>query len=350
MKRTMVVSLCVFLMAFLSCCQVNPARDTSDTEQPAPSTDNGVSPTEYFDMVTVPPHEDESVSRLVIYVMSQDGYIDFIQSPSKELLSRLNDGTTISIFERSSTTGMIMSTTFFRGEWSTDEIPDGVIRVGYPNELIIYQSLVDFAGNRTNLQEYLTQHGIQDEIKYFSVIYADAFPGAIWVNTESDNYFISIEDSGEYVEDGQTKAHTYRLYTQSDYCDEYARPVWESATVSVDGAMVDLDVAEVSAIYRTAKLPVLALMRTLGAQINESSGVVTILYNGISMVWDIEGDALTTNGYPQNILLCPPGGSGGFVVTDGELILQGDVLQNFLDQFAIVMSCDYSTHTVYITP
>lgn len=123
------------------------------------------------------------------------------------------------------------------------------------SRFIIEQELLDFMGNYSNLEKYLSKHGVCDNIETLVCFEAPNTPVTIWVKTSSKNAFITIN---EKVNDNP---YVYRFYTNEKYCKKYGE---KSASLIVNRNEVISEIP-VSLYFKHAHIPLVMVLKELGA-------------------------------------------------------------------------------------
>ncbi len=195
------------------------------------------------------------------------------------------------------------------GEWY---ITYGVSR--FP----IRNTLLDFIGNKSNIEKYLSQNGVNTTIEDMAVFEAPYVPLTIWVKTTTGNFYITIN------EDPDDELYVYRFYTESAYCEKYK---------CVEGKLIvngnEMKGISTKIYNNCAEVPLVTVIEALGGNISfQSDTEVNIYFNGKAYYLDIENKnlfALKNKG--ENLLYNVAGGLTFISSIEKELIVDDAVLK-----------------------
>ena len=119
----------------------------------------------------------------------------------------------------------------------------------------------------------------------------------------------------------------------------------------IDGNELDChDYLKIHESERFAELPVIAIMKALGADIkwlNKTSVLIT--YHSKEYLLDISNNSLSERGKYRNFIALPPGVSEGCYIFDqDEYVVGSDSFIEFLKFIGVKLTIDYDNSTVYI--
>jgi hypothetical protein len=150
---------------------------------------------------------------IVIYQMDRDTFIDFINAPDVEFLSKQENYTYNSVGQRHNRGSALFS---------------------------IEQELFDFVLDEQTLCSALKENHIEGEIKHIAVIDPVSFPMTIWAKVGENNIYFSIDEylyNCEFLEE-EPEQLQFVFYTEQQFRQRY-NP--KQATLIVNGNEVACD-------------------------------------------------------------------------------------------------------------
>lgn len=278
----------------------------------------------------------DSIQKSVpVYELTREQYREFLDSPSLHYLE-----SNIEKYEYSIDTlndKKIVRTKSEDAE-STESSDEGVFRI---SSTPVYASLIEAWGSKPQVQQYLQNHNIEEDVDGIVFLSSSGLPCSIGVRTESNWYFVTID---EYDEDYQQNIHgdsyIYRLYTHSEILKKYE-------VVDADLFINGEKTLSVKMHYDYAEIPALSLFEQLGASVQRQDDVITVMYNGnyatiTPSTQTIEFE--TGAEYGED----PPGGVSCFFVQGAEIYLDTATAANVLREFGIDMSWSREEFAVHI--
>lgn len=253
-----------------------------------------------------------------IYKISRDTFESFLSKPSVETLS------------------IVDSQSYIYPENGQWYVTHNVSR--FP----IQQSLIDFVGNQTEIESYLLQHNINGKIKNTLIFEAPYVPLTLWVQTDEENVFITIN---EQTEDA---LYVYRCYTSSDYNEKYGCVY---ALLNVKGKNITDDVP-VKMYYNYADIPFTSVLKSLGATLTwESDSKAKITFNEKIYILDVENCELyEAENKTENMLYQIDGGRIFVYPAGQELMVDSNTLVCVLEDMGenVAINCNKTSRTVTI--
>jgi len=293
------------------------------------------------------------INKVKVYELGRDIYYQFIENPSYDILDRQGSKTGVSIYSLSTTSaGLIEVETISYRPGSIYEYGEGMLRIGSASGLAVYGSLIDFAGNKTEIKKYLAQKGVTASIESVCVISGLQITDTIWVKTDKGNYFITIDEKQEdYINDPQKTTYVYRFYTQTEYCQKFSP---KNCTLIINGKDITSGNYE-KLYYNYADLPMTAIMKALGAKVewqNKTTALITcgdkkyILNTTKCTLFDV--------GKPQdddlkyNIITVFPGGYRFYKVVGDEFVLDSSTMGRVVALMGAKINIDYEKAVITI--
>jgi hypothetical protein len=285
--------------------------------------------------------EADSMTRITLYDVRRDVFNEFLDNPSRAILERdTEDIVAISYPE-------LISDSYV---WSA-------------HRLHVNSKLIAFAGSPQALESFLTENGIVATVKDSALLFTRIhIPVAIWVNTDGGDYFIAIKEIPPaprsepiFVRDSANEwyEHSYTLFCQADFCDQYRIPI-ETPAENLTLIVLGNDITEGHYVglnyeYRYAELPFFAVLEAVGATIKWDSPVTAfVTLEGIEYYMNVALGTLIDLEDSTDILF-PGFGSEHkmyYEITDGELIIDSDTMNNVLFDCKIVTRVDYITGVI----
>ena len=190
------------------------------------------------------------------------------------------------------------------------------------SRFIIKQELLGFIGDFSNLEKYLSRHGIVDNIETLAVFEAPNTPITIWVKTSNEKYFITINEKTN------DKPYVYRFYTQKEYCEKYGS---KRAGLIVKGKRVTSEY-QASLYFKHAHIPFITVLQELGAKIDwKTETYAEIEYNLMDYFLDLTVPNFYMSGKEnENLLYKIDGSPVCLYAYDKELMVDDITLQYVL--------------------
>jgi len=266
-----------------------------------------------------------------LYEISGDSFFQFIEAPSVSLLNELS-------YRKSILSLSETSPDLIRREIVSDnpvqvfEQPD--IRA---NNLLVSDPILRFIGNTAEIQAYLAEHGITDEIGSVAVLGMSMIPTTIWVQAGDENFFITYD----LQSDGSGFA--YRFYTHSKFEEQFSV---KDGELIVNG----IEIAHVKFHFDYVVLPLIATLEALGADTRQlDDGTILFAYNDAEFVLDKSEPSFVEVGMGFNLFMPPPGGYALFEVVDGEVMVDSTyTMREILRLIGAEMRIDNQQMTVMI--
>lgn len=162
-----------------------------------------------------------AMNKIIVYeIIKQDVYYQFIRSPSDDILNQQGNGNLESSISITSA-GSIKRETVSPNPGIIQEYDEGILRIGSASGLPVYKSLINFAGNTTEIKKYLAQNGVTANIKSVAIISGVQNKSTIWIKANQEDYFITINEQPEdYINNPHSDTYVYRLYNHSSYLEK----------------------------------------------------------------------------------------------------------------------------------
>lgn len=246
---------------------------------------------------------------IVIYAINRESFYDFLEDPSTEIFE--TEHVEKYPYPKDGKWYITQNTTQFR----------------------VQNSLINFVGNNTKIQEYLAQYGVMSEIKNVRFFDTPYVPKTIWVETATEDVFITVN---EEVAD---EPYVYRFYTLSEYTQRHC---CIDATLTVRGKVIETSVP-VKLHSSTADVPLIPVLKALGGEVEETEEQVQITINGKLFYLDKVGYNLYEFGNEtENLLYQVDGGKIYIYWVDRELVVDNAVLISVLRSIGISDEIEFS--------
>lgn len=174
--------------------------------------------------------EDNSV---VVYSIDSNTEKKFIKNPTIDVLLS-NKNTVVNIYKNSELQqNTVERKNVYNGTEKIDRAKSGVMRIGL---LPVYNEFLDYVGNIKNIQKLLNDKEIQCNIEYYALLECidlkeSQIPLTIWVKTDIDNFFITIEEIVDY-DNPQHINFNYNVYNYDRYYDKFSE---KNGTLRING-------------------------------------------------------------------------------------------------------------------
>jgi len=282
------------------------------------------------------PNEKEKIISFKGYYLDRNIYYDFIENPQKKLLDE--DAEDIYIITKSPTKeGVIIEEKISSDPVEVNEYDTEDYSLYY--ELFLYDSFIEFVGDITEMEKYLKQNGITEDIENIAYIYSGTFHGdVIWVKTNQNNYFITINERyGEYydyieeffsTDNYNSEIYFYRLYDHSEYYEKYRM---KDGKLIVKGKDATEDnYVKITCEY--AEISLNAVIKQFGgeAEWNDDKQEGIITYENKKYIFDKKNLSMIEAGnksdHPDDMILpdCLAGGYQHCEIINGEIILDSN--------------------------
>ena len=323
-------TLLLFVMGYIALTTLNPddnerdvvsAPEAEERSLLEPAFDESESPmnnsAEKPQSFPKPRSGDRMNPYFISYMMHYQSFHQFVKRPSLELLLKYADdkGTRFSLSEMS--LGLIRREVYREDSVSIREDIPNVMRLCL--HFVVGERLIRFAGDMAELQAYLAQHGVTDEIEYVAVLQA----AAIWIQAGGESLFIDVEWSDtEYIDGVMQPIYSYQFYTQAEFY-ELMHPT--DGTLIVNGRdLTDKD--HVTFQRELVGIPLLTVLRTLGAGVQWlDDNTAFIVYEGKEFTLNMAEMSLFEVGggssFSENLLMLPVGATGILRAVDSDIVV-----------------------------
>lgn len=206
----------------------------------------------------------------------------------------------------------------------------------------IQQSLIDFAGDVKQVEQYLVENGITANIERIIVFEAPYIPITIWIKSDIEDICITIN---EQLED---KDYVYRIYSFYEYYEKYC---CRDASFMVDGQYITTNIP-VKMYYGYADIPLTVTLEALGAQIvKEDNMSISIIIKEKKYYLNIKNALLYEDNIADVNLLYQIDGGPIFVYKNNqEIMVDSNTLSSVLYQMGVFVTikCDAENEKVII--
>lgn len=193
---------------------------------------------------------------------------------------------------------------------------DGSNYITYNNTVFeITDNYVDLFSNLTFWENYFTEDNANEKIEHFIIFEAPYVPISIWLKTNIDTYFLTLDD-----------VNVYNLYSQSDYVKQYQS---HQSTLKINGNMASKG-KSVKTYYQNAELPLLEILSSCGANIKwKNDNQVNITLNNKTYLLDVNNNRFYNKRDKKNNLLanCNGGGPHHMYFSNDEYYTDSETLQ-----------------------
>lgn len=288
--------------------------------------------------------ETEEIS---VYEINSDQYRGFISIPSEEYLIENH----IDRYGLSVTYANDRKWTSRRYE-KNDEIEfdvseDFIARIG---NLSVDTEFLESIDNR--LKNILESNGIYEDIKYRCIIDRQHYsqtdiPVTIWIATEREKYFVTINES-ELFSENNSNENIYKLYTYTQYKNKFGMC---DGILSINGQ----DCAKENYVkfeYNEIYLPLRTIVEQLGGTIEwkaeENSAVISKA--GAMYVLRMTNYPVLVEAQNADIsTIIPPGGHREFCeIINGRIIIGSELAEKIAGIMGADISVSFEEHKVYI--
>lgn len=143
----------------------------------------------------------------------------------------------------------------------------------------INDSLISFVANKDNVKEYLSYNGVTDDVDNMAMFDAPNCPITLWLSAGGRSYFVTI---GE--EETHFPPYVYRFYSGEDYIEKYG---CKKGEIYLNGKLIETEnIPQV--YYKYADVPLLCVLKNLGAELEYAENIVNIKINGGKYMLDLE--------------------------------------------------------------
>ena len=233
----------------------------------------------------------------------------------------------------------------------------GALRLG---NLIIYRSLVSLIDEPELLREKMNCLTADETILETALVYCYGYPYTVFVKTDKNNYFLTIDDvvlGNESSEDKPEGTYTVSVYTQEEFCNMLLP---RSATLVVNDQVVSCgDLVKLH--YNYADLPLVIVLKALGAEIVWQDEIVAqVVIGEHNWTLDLSGDCSLTGPakppehgitfLPPDYIRNTPAWARFCQVTTKEVVLDsntiGRVLRAIDQNLTLDIDCDEQVITI----
>lgn len=147
----------------------------------------------------------------------------------------------------------------------------------------INDNLISFVSNKDKIKEYLSSNGVTDDVDNMAMFDASGCPLTLWLSAGGRSYFVTI---GE--ETTQIPPYEYKFYSGEEYVEKYGRKKGE---IYLNGKLIETEIVP-DVYYKYADVPLLCVLKNLGAEIEYEENMVNIKINGGKYILDLEDMSL----------------------------------------------------------
>jgi len=171
---------------------------------------------------TVKADNDQKGSEIVLYYLKLSQFENFIENPKSFDFADITAYT----YKKSKKDGYIdCAWKENTGEISSTTKLSGFMRTKTGDRLF-YTEFIEFVGSAKAVQKYLSDNGIETDVKNCVLINCTCtnsadIPLVLWVQTSGEGYFIAIKVDRENYITNVADYYTYTIYTVSDFYNEY---------------------------------------------------------------------------------------------------------------------------------
>ena len=224
--------------------------------------------------------EENSVGsdEIKVYYFRHESFQRFIKEPSWEILKESGNKWGVTVYQKLDSGG-IRCEEIDEVFPSVVESEEGKFKIGKDPYIHVYSSLIDFVNDKENLTTLFAENGVEArEFEETAVFYTPNIPVTIWLRTNQENYFITINRNEEFYDGNDDNPYTYKLYSYFDYCDKYGV---KDGKLLINGE--DITQGNYVKIYTYgAYLPLRAVMEKLGVKVDwdTEKNVARLTING----------------------------------------------------------------------
>ena len=288
---------------------------------------------------------------ITVYSVSKDVFRKFISNPSMEILQ--SDNNEVSVFKKSAAMdGYIKREIVTRNPVQVDEARSGVMRLQYHLNFPIYTEFIDFINDEKNFQNIFSNYNLNCNIETYAIVEGE-FPSSVnmpvivWVATEKENYFITINEKPNLNNPNSTE-FCYILYSQSLFVEKFGL---YDGTLQVNGEDITSDDKYIKFEHNGVYLPFRAIMESLGATVNwiAEQDIILLTCGNEEYVLETKNNySLVKAGTSFNLLMPPPGGSYYCAMIDDRIIMDRNTMQVFTNLMNATINVNYDERIVNI--
>lgn len=248
-----------------------------------------------------------------IYELDRDVFLNFLEEPSVEKLDQC-----------------------YVNEYALKEEKQWHLRTD-GNRIPLEKALFDFVCDESKIAKYLSENDMCAEVKSAFVLDTPFVPLSIWVKTSQESVFIKVDIAKEAV--------AYDLFLLSDYRVLYS-PV--QSEIYVNGNKTEKQ-GWIYAGY--ADIPVLGVLKALGAKTDEKDACVDISFKGKKYVLDKANISICRKEYSEENLLHVDGGTLAITyLLENDVMIDSYTVRNLLYYMgcSVDITCDKLNKIVLI--
>ncbi len=292
-KVIAILIICIILLSLLGCSSTNFIESNTDNSKESSIMNN----------TTV----DSSEIEFTIYKIDSDVFDGLLEENSFDNIK--NVSARIFNYPQDGDNYITYSTTVFK----------------------ITDNYVELFNNKNLFKKYFSKDNPNEKIVDFIIFESPYVPISVWIKTNIDTYFLTIEDE-----------NICNLYLQSDYIEKYKS---HQFNLKINGIFASKS-KSVKTYYQNAELPLLEILTSCGANIKwKNEKQVSITLNNENYLLDVNNNRLYNKHSKKNNLLANCNGGGPFHMYffNGEYYTDSATLQNVMHELNQKIEIEYDT-------
>lgn len=192
----------------------------------------------------------------------------------------------------------------------------------------ITDNYIELFNNKNLLKKYFSDNP-NEKIVDFIIFEAPYAPVSIWIKTNIDTYFLTLNAE-----------NIFNFYSQSDYVEQYKS---HQFSLKINGAATSKS-KSIKTYYQNAELPLMEILSFYGADIKwKNNNQIKITLNDEKYLLDVNNNRLYNKSDKKNNLLanCTGGGPYHMHYSDGEYYVDSDTLQYVLHELNQKIEINY---------
>ncbi len=332
MKR--IIILLLFFAIMMNGCGQQSLKKTTVSPDVAIQVEKDISSNEtVLDNVTPVMPQIIETENLSISFITDTAIPTFIAQPSTEQLHT----TTSAIFCNNNESGWTITS---QEDKEVEQFTLAVDHFCYlwNRGIYITAGLLEFM-EPVNIKNYLSTNGVKEPVVQVHAFASESYPVTIWVQTEKNHYFITLNDA--YEEDFFAEDFVYRFYTQQECIQKYKT---RSGKMLINDHAYEMEFTGIN-----AKLSLVTILEELAdSVIWESENLAEIVYNDTKYTLNLE-KATLLNKQKEDLLGLLEGGSPYICQKGKDLIIDATTARTVCDCFGAILSTDFEKNIVTIT-
>lgn len=273
--------------------------------------------------------------------ISMTDFRTFIESPSIDLLENKCETKIVYSVSKEDETKVKEVVIKKDGEITSGSYKSGYLRLHYL--FPVRTEFIEYISKKDNIEELLALNGIDCNVDYY-VGFSQAVPFiplTIWVITDEDYYFITVEPIADYP----VPEYSYTVYSQAEYYERFRKKMGV-CTVCNENIPVEFE-------YTRAYLPFRKILESMGSSVSWNQELQTAFFSTQNGKY-----ALRLNKYPQLVQAAYAEKDIGIAMigiapyienVDGTIMIDAEIMTQIADVCGAKITVDMENLTVRIS-